>query len=328
MSSNLRRPADQQLGGGPPLSLDILRRRESTRIPFKKGLKEFYDDLLRAELPYSLHDDLVKKTNELEPNLEGTGFNTLLKMPDFRALYKGQTWGRIAHASKIGEAALKCASLSCGEDRAQGFPLLRCAGCAQVQYCGKGCQKKDWNSHKQFCKKPVENSANVQQDTSVQLFNLLSKDPVMGLFLGWYMRRVLGYKTNDKRSFQRHFLNFAFDISFVPDCHSKLYEYPQIIDVRLEGRPLVGDSQLDIQSMLADNWSDDDVERAMQDRLGSPRMYWTMQAHDDGSQNAVAFSADLNSETMQSWDGPLWGGTAIMDQMFKRVSKYGCGELM
>jgi len=33
---------------------------------------------------------------------------------------------------------------------------MRCAGCKQVNYCGKECQRKDWKSHKSVCGKSVQ----------------------------------------------------------------------------------------------------------------------------------------------------------------------------
>ncbi|KAF6822380.1 mynd finger family protein [Colletotrichum plurivorum] len=43
---------------------------------------------------------------------------------------------------------------SCGKTSSNdGGPLKKCTGCQKVKYCGPDCQKKDWKTHRNECKK-------------------------------------------------------------------------------------------------------------------------------------------------------------------------------
>jgi hypothetical protein len=58
------------------------------------------------------------------------------------------------HKSAVREppaGAAKCAY--CGEVGVSNLKLMRCSGCNCVSYCGTGCQKADWKTHKAFCRK-------------------------------------------------------------------------------------------------------------------------------------------------------------------------------
>jgi hypothetical protein len=51
---------------------------------------------------------------------------------------------------------MRCALLGCGAgSQPDGRPLLRCSGGCQglARYCGAAHQKRDWASHKTFCKR-------------------------------------------------------------------------------------------------------------------------------------------------------------------------------
>eukprot|EP00959_Pyramimonas_sp_CCMP1952_P286621 5993414-Pyramimonas_sp.AAC.2 len=51
-----------------------------------------------------------------------------------------------------GKQGARGACAACG---ATGRKLLRCGKCRGVSYCGAGCQRKHWSSHKQACGSPV-----------------------------------------------------------------------------------------------------------------------------------------------------------------------------
>ncbi|KAH0043578.1 hypothetical protein KCU78_g558, partial [Aureobasidium melanogenum] len=55
--------------------------------------------------------------------------------------------------------SISCAN--CASVALAGSPYQRCAGCKQVSYCSKGCQKMHWKHHKTFCKQQQQ-----QQHTS------------------------------------------------------------------------------------------------------------------------------------------------------------------
>ena len=42
---------------------------------------------------------------------------------------------------------------NCGRRERQNRRLFSCRGCANIAYCGKGCQKSDWLSHRACCRK-------------------------------------------------------------------------------------------------------------------------------------------------------------------------------
>ncbi|KAJ7658671.1 hypothetical protein DFH06DRAFT_1130961 [Mycena polygramma] len=51
---------------------------------------------------------------------------------------------------------MSCAG--CYEPETQTSKLLRCARCRTAAYCGKACQRRAWNSHKNYCKLQSEMS--------------------------------------------------------------------------------------------------------------------------------------------------------------------------
>ncbi|KAG9569937.1 hypothetical protein KCU71_g1778, partial [Aureobasidium melanogenum] len=55
--------------------------------------------------------------------------------------------------------SISCAN--CASVALAGSPYQRCAGCKQVSYCSKDCQKMHWKHHKTFCKQQQQ-----QQHTS------------------------------------------------------------------------------------------------------------------------------------------------------------------
>jgi len=52
----------------------------------------------------------------------------------------------------ICQCALCLACATCGERAGEGKKFPQCGPCGAVRYCSKECQKKDWSTHKSFCK--------------------------------------------------------------------------------------------------------------------------------------------------------------------------------
>lgn len=42
---------------------------------------------------------------------------------------------------------------TCGKEASPGDPLRHCTRCSYARYCGKDCQKSDWDKHRQICDK-------------------------------------------------------------------------------------------------------------------------------------------------------------------------------
>lgn len=47
---------------------------------------------------------------------------------------------------------LKTSVKVCRNCQKESTDLLRCSKCREANYCDQECQKKDWQSHKSYCK--------------------------------------------------------------------------------------------------------------------------------------------------------------------------------
>ncbi|XP_059572114.1 histone-lysine N-methyltransferase SMYD3 isoform X1 [Alligator mississippiensis] len=83
----------------------------------------------------------VEKT--LSPG-RGCGLRARRRLQPGELLYRAQPFAAIAASPQRGRLCERC--LRRNED------LLRCSQCKIARYCGKRCQKEDWQDHKRECK--------------------------------------------------------------------------------------------------------------------------------------------------------------------------------
>ena len=100
----------------------------------------------RAREIRSRHADLPPEDIRFEGKLRADLLRAL-----GRSAEADSAMAEVLRASRQGGAAL-CAG--CGASKTpSGGPLLKCAGCCWICYCGAACQRRDWGErHKQECK--------------------------------------------------------------------------------------------------------------------------------------------------------------------------------
>ena len=167
-----------------PLTVDLLKRiqRPFSRIvvpgqivwvPLSEGARISWKRMLpalaeRCRVSWEHGDNCEYNSSRRIPLTEekerdplcscgrGKDVSGMLKVPEWRPLASHVT--RIAlnplYAVSYLEAVGRDPALrKCSLCRGKGNPRLKeCTGCRRVRYCSSQCQKKDWKSHKPYCK--------------------------------------------------------------------------------------------------------------------------------------------------------------------------------